>query len=162
MTEAANGEADGAIAVERSLQFPAGAAEVWDALCDPALLADWFGGDVVLDLRPGGALVVGGPDGSERRAAIDDVSPPDRLAFTWEGDDQRPASTVAIELEPNAGGCTVRVRETLVEVEGEGEVEGLLPRAHADERVAIGFQPPARPADGSGTRRGEALALARS
>jgi uncharacterized protein YndB with AHSA1/START domain len=44
--------------VERTVQFDADAAEVWDALTDAELLEEWFEGEIDLDLRPGGALHV--------------------------------------------------------------------------------------------------------
>jgi uncharacterized protein YndB with AHSA1/START domain len=128
--------------VERTVRFAADATELWDAMIDAALLEEWFGGDVSIDLRPGGALRVVS-DAAVREAVVDDVDPARRLAFTWSSDDGGPGSTVEIELEPFDDGCALHVREVLV--------EGAAPNA-----FPIGFQPP--PA----YRTGEALALARS
>jgi uncharacterized protein YndB with AHSA1/START domain len=127
--------------VERTVQFEADADEVWDALTDSTLLDEWFDGAVDLELRPGGALRVTSGD-DVREAVVHDVDAPRRLSFTWSTDDDHPASTVELELEPCDDGCRLRVREALVDV---------LERS----AFPIGFQPP--PA----YRTGEALALAR-
>src|SRR5437764_14544219 len=111
------------------MEFPVSDAELWDVLSDTALLGVWFDGEVALDLRSGGALIVTGADGETRAAVIDEVAAPRRLAFTWQGDGAVPASTVEIELEPGEGGCGLRIRETLI------EVPEPVP-------FPIGFQPP--------------------
>jgi uncharacterized protein YndB with AHSA1/START domain len=128
--------------IERTVELDAGADEVWDALTDAALLDVWIDGDVDLELRPGGALRVTSGD-DVREGVVDDVDVPHRLSFTWTGDDARPGSTVEFVLEPAPGGCRLRVREALVDL---------------DEPVPfpIGFQPPPR------YRTGGTLALARS
>jgi uncharacterized protein YndB with AHSA1/START domain len=136
--------------VQRSMRFPLPAEDVWDAVCDPALLGEWFEGDAQVDLQPGGELVVGGA-GGVRRAVVDEVAPGRRLTFTWTGDDEQPTSTVEIELEPRDDGCELRVREHLVED---------LEVVEVGDRLPVGFQPPARPEPMH--RPGEALALARS
>jgi uncharacterized protein YndB with AHSA1/START domain len=146
-------EAEPVTEVQRSIRFPLPADEVWDVICDPALLGEWFDGDAHVDLRPGGELVVTGTNGV-RRAVVDDVAPGRCLTFTWTSDDEQPASTVEIELEPRDDGCEVHVREQLVEVVEVVEVVDVV------ERLPVGFQPPARPEPVH--RSGEALALARS
>jgi uncharacterized protein YndB with AHSA1/START domain len=133
-------------AVERSTTFDADEAEVWEALVDGALLEEWFDGEVDVDLRPGGALRVTSGD-DVREAVVEEIDAPRRLSFTWAPDDERPGSTVELDLEPNADGCTLRVREALLD-------EVLVPPA-----FPIGFQPP--PAYRT-SQRGEALALARA
>jgi uncharacterized protein YndB with AHSA1/START domain len=125
--------------VERTVEFEAAPDEVWDALVDDALLSEWFDGDVELDLRPGGTLRVG-TDHGVREALVEDVERDRRLSFTWPGDVDRPPSTVELVLEPSDDGCTLHVRESLVE-------------APAPVPFPIGFQPPAP--------GGAALALAR-
>ncbi|MCU1429525.1 MAG: hypothetical protein JWL83_3525, partial [Actinomycetia bacterium] len=40
--------------VQRSIRFPLPADEVWDVICDPSLLGEWFDGDAHVDLRPCG------------------------------------------------------------------------------------------------------------
>jgi uncharacterized protein YndB with AHSA1/START domain len=134
--------------VERTVDFDADADEVWDALVDDSLLEEWFGGAVDLELRPGGALrVTSGTD--VREGVVEVVEPERRLHFTWTGDESRPPSTVELELEPGDSGCTLHVRESLVD---DVEVVPVAPMAPA---FPIGFQPPVA------HRAGEALALAR-
>jgi uncharacterized protein YndB with AHSA1/START domain len=127
--------------VERTTNFEAAAAEVWDALTDEALLGEWFDGDVSVDLRPGGSLRVTSERGV-REAVIDDVGAPTHLSFTWSSNDGVPTSKVDVDLEPWEHGCRLRVRETLIEATA----------------FPIGFRPPRA----SAQRRGGALALARS
>jgi uncharacterized protein YndB with AHSA1/START domain len=139
--------------VERTVEFDAAPDDVWDALTDPALLEEWFDGGVDVDLRPGGRLRVTA-DGDVREGVIDDLVPARRLTFTWSGDDDHPGSTVELELEPTDDGCTLHVREILVDDVFDG-VELVGP---AEPAFPIGFRPPSA----SIARRGEALALARS
>src|SRR6478609_3017996 len=96
-------------AVEREIVLPAPPDEVWESL--PALLGD----DGALDAEPGGRLRSTGPEG-ERVGVVEEVDPPQRLAFWWvpvEGDDA--PSFVEIALEPvevgRAVGTMLRVRE---------------------------------------------------
>lgn len=131
--------------IERSLHVPAPPDAVWDALADPELLGEWFGGDVDVDLRGGGTLRVAGADGVSRHAVVETVEPGRRLSFTWADDDGRPPSSVEIDLEPVEGGCDVHVREVLLEAPDPGPAPVPFP---------IGFQAPAHPA-------GDARALAR-
>jgi uncharacterized protein YndB with AHSA1/START domain len=131
--------------VERRVDFDAGADEVWDALTDEDLLGEWFDGRVALRLEPGGVLRVEGDDGV-REARVETVEPARRLTFTWFADEGAPASTVELELCPQAGGCTLHVRERLVD-------EAADPIA---EPFPIGFRAPVR-----APRQGDALALAR-
>jgi uncharacterized protein YndB with AHSA1/START domain len=127
--------------VERTTQFDVDADDVWDALVDETLLAEWFGGDVSLDLRPGGTLRVTTERGV-RDAVVDDVDAPTHFSFTWIGERGQPTSQVDVELERGLEGCRLRVREVLV-------LQPAFP---------IGFQPPRARSQ----RHGKALALARS
>jgi uncharacterized protein YndB with AHSA1/START domain len=130
--------------VERSVALPAPPEDVWDAIVDPDLLGEWFGGTVEVDLEPGGELRVSDDAGTDgRRAVVETVDAPTRLTFTWV--DDGPPSTVEITLVPNDDGCEVRVTERLLEVApAPASVPAPFP---------VGFQGPARPA--------EARALAR-
>ena len=127
--------------VRRSMTFPVPAAELWEAICDPALLHEWFAGIVDVDLRPGGALHV--DDGAQTRdGVIETVEPGRRLTFTWHDRPAMPATTVELELEPDGDdACTLHVHEWLHELDELDEVAPIV----LDERsFPIGFQPPAR------------------
>lgn len=99
--------------ITRSVELDAPADEVWRALTEPALLADWL--DVVeLDVRPGGEGRIVEPDGAIRRARVDEVEDARRLALCWWPEDgSGPVSTVEFELEATPTGTRVVVIETM-------------------------------------------------
>ena len=104
------------VSITRSVDLEAPAEDVWRALTDPDLLADWLDGDVDLDVRPGGGGTIVEPDGVVRRARVDEVVPARRLSLRWWPEDgDGPASTVRLDLEPTDGGRTrLVVTETLL------------------------------------------------
>ena len=103
------------VSVTRSVDLDATAEDVWRALTDPALLADWLDGDVELDVRPGGGGTITEPDGVVLRAMVEEVVPTRRLALRWWPEDGGgPASTVRLDLEPTGDGTRLVVTETLL------------------------------------------------
>ena len=90
---------------------------VWEFLADPERLSRWLGGDVEVDLAPGGRGTLRGPDGRERRLRVEAVDPPRRLAFRWwpfeEPGQLRPGGATRVELvlDPVPDGTRVTVRE---------------------------------------------------
>jgi uncharacterized protein YndB with AHSA1/START domain len=124
--------------VERTAHFPVPAAELWEALTDAALLAEWFGGAVIdIDLRPGGTMRFVDGDYT-RTAVVEEVDPDRRLAFTWSDDNEAAGSRVEIDvIELDEGESELRVREALV-----GDIDDLEMLEVAVERFPIGFQPP--------------------
>jgi uncharacterized protein YndB with AHSA1/START domain len=99
--------------ITRSVELDASADDVWRALTEPAMLADWL--DVVeLDVRPGGAGLIVEGDGAVRRARVEEVDPARRLALCWWPEDgEGPASTVELDLEETPTGTRVVVTETI-------------------------------------------------
>jgi uncharacterized protein YndB with AHSA1/START domain len=89
--------------IERTVDLPADADDVWEEVVDGA----WLGADE-LDACPGGRVL-----GPERQGVVEDVDPGRRLTFWWTGDDA-PPSFVEITLEPIDDGTRVTVREVLV------------------------------------------------
>ena len=93
--------------VTREVVLEAPLDEVWDALTDPAELAEWFANDVELELEPGGDGIFRWDDGEERHAVVEEVDRLRRFTFTWEEDGR-----VSIELNEVEGGTRVLVTET--------------------------------------------------
>jgi len=87
-------------------------------LTDPAELAAWFGAEVDVDPRPGGAVRFRWADGVERRGLVVELDRPRRFAFRWR-ELRSTSSGLAISdptvvefvLEGSEGGAT-RVRVT--------------------------------------------------
>jgi uncharacterized protein YndB with AHSA1/START domain len=104
--------------IEREVELPWSAEEVWRALTDRAWLESWLAEEAVLELWPGGdarfivdgeprsgwveeATAPGGPDGAGQTG---------RLAFWWQSEDS-PASQVSIELSTLEAGTRLRIVE---------------------------------------------------
>ena len=98
----------GVIRFERHLAHPV--REVWDAITDPARLADWwlpFEADITVDLREGGRMVFTGRGDEPIRMefTILRVEPPLLLEHTHVD----PGSYVRWELEAVDAGCVLRL-----------------------------------------------------
>ncbi len=105
--------------VTRSVEIPADAGAVWERVSDERQLSAWLGGQVELDVRPGGEGLLRQPDGGARRMVVEEVRPGERLAFHWwpaEREGRTPAdagaTTVDIRLVPLEHGTRVTVTET--------------------------------------------------
>jgi uncharacterized protein YndB with AHSA1/START domain len=104
--------------------------EVWAALTRPDRLSVWFGADVDLELRVGGAVRFVWPDGRIRRGVVEAIAPPRRLVFRWHairgGGEARPAATrVELILDPDGGETTLTVVEAPLAL--PGVVSGASP-----------------------------------
>jgi uncharacterized protein YndB with AHSA1/START domain len=94
--------------IERELELPASADEVWQAVTDPAWLALWLADEVTLELTPGGEARFRTGD-QVRSGWVEELSPPDPaaaegrgtgwLAFWW-AQGEEPASRVELSLIP--------------------------------------------------------------
>jgi uncharacterized protein YndB with AHSA1/START domain len=98
----------GVIRFERRLDFAV--HEVWDAITDPARLADWwlpFDADITVDLREGGEMVftATGDEPMTITCTILRVEPPMLLEHTHVD----PGSTMRWELEAVDTGCVLRL-----------------------------------------------------
>lgn len=105
--------ADQSGTIHRSVEVELPPDEVWELLVDDDERAGWFGGPTTLEPVPGGAGLFTDPDGTRRRARIDEVAPDRRLAWTWwpEDDEGSAASRVEVDLRPVPGGTRVSVTE---------------------------------------------------
>jgi len=107
----------GVIRFERHLPYPV--REVWDAITNPARLADWwlpFDDDITVDLREGGQMVfVGrGDDAPTIAVTILRVEAPMLLEHTHVD----PGSSVRWELEPRDAGCVLRLSHHVPDADG--------------------------------------------
>lgn len=98
----------GVIRFERHLPYPID--EVWDAITNPARLAEWwlpFDADITIDLRAGGTMVFTGrgEEPFDMTFAIRRVEPPVLLEHTHAD----PDSLLRWELEPDDAGCVLRL-----------------------------------------------------
>ena len=93
--------------IERTIEVPEEADEVWESLTDPGRLEEWFATEVELDARPGGEGVFRWGDGDERRAVVRELEEAERLVLDWDD-----GGSVAIELETSETGTIVRVVES--------------------------------------------------
>lgn len=103
--------------VERSVELLADLETAWGMLSNAQALSSWLGGDVTVDLRPGGHLSLVRRDGVAVVGNVEEVRPPDRLVFTWWA--QRPfglprRSRVELTLESRKRSTVLRVREAEV------------------------------------------------
>lgn len=105
----------GVIRFERHLAFPV--EEVWDAITNPERLGQWwlpFDADITVDLREGGEMVFAGRGDVdfEMRMTVLRVEAPTLLEHTHAD----PAETMRWELEPEDGGCVLRLSHVVVDV----------------------------------------------
>lgn len=98
------------LSISRTLPAPPQA--VWRAFTEPAALAEWFwpaasfGTTAELDVRPGGRLRISAPRrGIAVSGSYVDVSPPQRLVFTWRWDGEPAETLVTLTLRATDGGC---------------------------------------------------------
>jgi uncharacterized protein YndB with AHSA1/START domain len=94
-------DANGQPMVRFERTFPNPVQEVWEAISDPAQLEQWFPTSVEFERLAAGAAIVfrfEQDDYPPLSGKVLDVSPPERLSFTW-GDDVLTFELRAIEGE---------------------------------------------------------------
>lgn len=102
-------------AVEREVRIRANPETIFPFLIEPGQMARWMGIAVEADPRPGGVYRVDVDGGGHvARGEFVEVSPPERVVFTWgwEADDSivRPGtSTVEVTLTPEGDHTIVRL-----------------------------------------------------
>ena len=97
--------------VSRSVDLDAAPAEVWDALTEEALLAEWLADEVEIEAEPGGEIVCRYADGEERRGEVELVEEAERLAWNWRREGGGP-SRVELVLDAVAERTRLTVIET--------------------------------------------------
>src|ERR1700753_4003134 len=98
--------------VSRSVELDAAPAEVWDALTEEALLAEWLPHEVEIEAEPGGEIVCRYADGEERRGEIELVEEAERLAWSWRREGSGP-SRVELVLDAVGDRTRLTVSETV-------------------------------------------------
>jgi uncharacterized protein YndB with AHSA1/START domain len=97
--------------VTRSIELDGTPAEVWDALTEDALLAEWLADEVEIEPEPGGEIVCRYADGEERRGEVELVEEAERLAWSWHREGGGP-SRVELVLDAVADRTRLTVIET--------------------------------------------------
>jgi len=98
--------------VSRSIVIDAPPEQVWEAIVDPAALAEWLADEVELEAREGGEVLCRYASGEERRGEVELVEEAVRLAFHWQREGGAERSRVELILDAVAGGTEVTVVES--------------------------------------------------
>jgi uncharacterized protein YndB with AHSA1/START domain len=105
--------------VRRDIEITGTTDEVWACLTDEEALADWVageGGEVHLDVRPGGTGHVIDRDGNDRLVLVERIDVGRVLEWTWWSDDDgengEAPSTVTFTISPGVGFGRVRLTVT--------------------------------------------------
>ncbi len=100
---------------ERAVSLDAPPDEVWAALTEHDQLGAWFGGELSLEPRAGGRVVLVGNDGERRHGTVETAEPGRRLVFRWWETGSAPtASGTRVDLtltEKSPGHTELTVRE---------------------------------------------------
>ncbi len=72
--------------------------EVWTALTDPSRLSAWLGGDVDLEVVPGGRGLIRQHNGEVRLVVVEEVIAPKRVVFRWWGVAGHSTTPATVEL----------------------------------------------------------------
>ena len=103
--------------LDRSVVIQAPRENVFRFLTDPPRWATWWGAGSTIDARPGGALLIRYPDGTEVSGEVLELKPPERMVFTYgfvKGAPIAPGgSRVTIRLEPHGLGTQLHLTHEL-------------------------------------------------
>jgi uncharacterized protein YndB with AHSA1/START domain len=116
--------------VSRSVELDAAPAEVWDALTEEALLAEWLADEVEIEAEPGGEIVCRYADGEVRRGEVELVEEAERLAWNWR---REGGGSSRVELVLDA--VAERTRLTVIET---APVFGIAPLGTSGPMLAAG------------------------
>ena len=105
--------------LDRSVVIHAPRENVFRFLTDTGRWAKWWGAGSTIDARPGGALLIRYPDGTEATGEVIELKPPERMSFTYgfvKGEPIAPGgSLVTIQLEPHRFGTQVQLTHEFAE-----------------------------------------------
>jgi uncharacterized protein YndB with AHSA1/START domain len=100
--------ATGTVTVQ--IELAATADQVWRALTEPALAAQWFGA-LSAELRPGAAARLDFGDGDFFDLQTQQRQPPELLQYSWRFLGIGPLDTITWRIQPAAGGCQVTLSD---------------------------------------------------
>jgi len=99
--------------LDRTITIHAAPETVFQFLSDTPRWAAWWGAGSTIDPRPGGALYIRLPDGTEVTGDVIAVDPPQRIVFSYgfvKGTPIPPGgSTVTIRLDPDGNGTRLHL-----------------------------------------------------
>ena len=99
--------------LDRTVVIHAPRENVFRFLTETERWAKWWGAGSTVDARPGGALLIRFPGGTEVTGEILDVKPPERMSFTYgfvkDGPIALGGSRVTIRLEPHRMGTQLQL-----------------------------------------------------
>ena len=99
--------------IERDVFIEAPPETVFEYLTDAGKMMRWMGVDVALDPKPNGIFMCNVDGENVARGNFVEVSPPERVVFTWgwDGGESLPPgkSTIEITLEPKDRGTMLRM-----------------------------------------------------
>jgi len=105
--------------LDRSVAIQAAPETVFRYFTDPARWANWWGAGSTIDARPGGKVVIRYPGGVEVLGEVLEVTPPERIAFTYGYASGKPigpgSSRVTIRLQPDEGGTRLHLLHELAD-----------------------------------------------
>ena len=103
--------------LDRSVVIQAPRENVFRFLTDTPRWAAWWGAGSKIDARPGGALLIRYPDGTEAAGEVLELTPPERMVFTYGFVKGKPippgSSRVTIRLEPHGLGTQLHLTHDL-------------------------------------------------
>ena len=113
--------------LDRSVVIHAPRENVFRFLTDTSRWAKWWGAGSTVDARPGGAILIRYPDGTEVTGKVIELRPPERMSFTYgfvKGEPIPPGgSRVTIRLEPHGLGTHVQLTHEFAEEPVLGQFE---------------------------------------
>jgi uncharacterized protein YndB with AHSA1/START domain len=99
--------------LDRTVVIHAPRENVFRFLTETGRWAKWWGAGSKIDARPGGALLIRYPDGTEATGEVIELKPPEHMSFTYgfvKGEPIPPGgSRVTIRLEPHGLGTHVQL-----------------------------------------------------
>jgi uncharacterized protein YndB with AHSA1/START domain len=104
-------------AITREIEIDAPCDVVWGIVTEARHLAGWLSDEAVIDLRPGGAMLLTWHGHGVYHARVETVEPPRRFAFRWvlrEGEEpvQGGSTLVEMTLTPTGTGTRLKVVES--------------------------------------------------